>query len=95
MICPRCSNDLSGDTALIGEPMLAANGYPDDYILLVSCPCGATLSIRIWQSEESAIEDAELESERDAAGITGLLDDTAGVSSSDRDHRNHDLEGVA
>ena len=62
MICRCCAATMSGETAIIGTPYHAATGYPDDYILTVSCPCGATHGLRIWQSERAALEDAaELE----------------------------------
>ena len=66
MICNRCHATITGETAVVGEPMCAAHGYEDDYLLLVTCACGATHSIRMWQSEEAALEDW-LETERELA----------------------------
>jgi hypothetical protein len=86
MICRVCGAHLSGETAHIGQPMCAASGYEDDYILIVSCPCGATHGVRLWQSEESAVEDW-LEDEREADGVTSLLGDTAAQHNHDRDYR--------
>jgi hypothetical protein len=65
--CNGCRDELSGKSAIIGAPMCAASGYPDDYLLLVTCPrCGATHSIRMWQSEAAALDDAEEETRRAA-----------------------------
>jgi hypothetical protein len=65
--CNRCHSVITGETAIVGKPMCASNGYPDDYILLISCKvCGATHGLRMWQSEEAALDDAE-EEERRAA----------------------------
>ena len=87
MICPRCSLRLSGETALIGEPMCAAYGYGDDYVLLVSCPhCHATRGIRVWQSEAAAVDDW-LEMARERDGIAGLISDEEPILSSERDSR--------
>lgn len=67
MICRKCSAALTGETAIIGDPMCSAKGYPSDYVLLVTCPrCQGTYGIRMWQSEASAVEDAE-EGERRVA----------------------------
>jgi hypothetical protein len=90
LIC-HCGTDITGETAIVGEPMCATSGYEDDYLLLLTCPrCGATHSLRIWQSEAGAMEDAELERMRDEDGIVELIADTAGVMNHLRDTRRHD-----
>jgi RNase P subunit RPR2 len=67
VICAKCRSVVTGETAAVGSPMCAGNGYPDDYLLLITCrSCGATHSIRMWQSESAALDDAE-EEERRAA----------------------------
>lgn len=68
MLCRKCGNQLSGETAHIGAPMCAASGYAHDYILIVTCKnCSATHGLRMWQSESSAVEDAEADEESEAA----------------------------
>jgi hypothetical protein len=87
----HCGATLTGETAIIGEPMCAANGYPDDYLVLASCStCSATHSIRMWQSEAGALESVELDRMREEGGVVELIGDSVIATNGLRDLRRHD-----